>query len=92
MNDKMQIYWAKQSEWMKERDEAALSFDVNKFKKFYIKWRVEGIYTRPLPEDDFVIEIAMRQMVLGMANPPKDKVAEAKAWLKAHGFSTNPWR
>lgn len=73
-------------QWLKERDEAILSLDVEKFKKFYHKWEKKGIYTEPLPSDD-VIEISIRKCVCGMANPPKDKLAEARVWLALRGYS-----
>lgn len=74
-------------EWLKERDEAAYSFDVEKFKAFYRKWIKRGIYEdKPLPSDE-VIAISMRKMVCNMANPREDKLAEARAWLSERGYS-----
>ena len=73
-------------QWLKERDEAAYSFDVDKFKKFYEKWQKRGVYNMPLPSDE-VIEISMRKMVCSMANPDEDKLAEARAWLSERGYS-----
>lgn len=70
--------------WVKERDEALLSFDIEKFKAFYKRWKRRGFYDIPLPEDDQVIEIAIRKMVLGIADPPEDKKQEAIDWLIAH--------
>lgn len=77
--------------WVKERDAAALSFDVETFRTFYEKWKRRGFYTLDLPEDDQVIAAAMRKMILGMANPPEDKKQEAIDWLKARGYDTE-WR
>lgn len=74
------------SQWIKERDEAIYTFDVDTFKAFYRKWQKRGIYTEPLPSDE-VIEITMRKMVCCLANPPKDKLAEARVWLFEHGYS-----
>ena len=74
------------SQWVKERDEAIYSFDVDIFKAFYRKWQKRGFYTEPLPPDE-VIEIIMRKMVCDLANPKKDKLAEARLWLFAHGYS-----
>lgn len=79
-------YDSMMSQWVKERDEAALSFDVEKFKAFFQKWRTLGIYQGYLPNDN-IIEISMRKMVLALANPPKDKLEEAKAWLKERGYA-----
>ena len=73
-------------QWLKERDEAILTLDIEAFKRFYYKWEKKGIYTVPLPGDE-VIEISMRKCVCGMANPPKDKLAEARAWLSERGYS-----
>lgn len=73
-------------QWLKERDEAICSFDVDTFKAFYHKWEKQGMYTEPLPSDE-VIEVSMRKCVCGLANPPKDKLAEARAWLSEHGYS-----
>lgn len=47
----------------KERDEAVKSYDVQKFREFYLKWTFKGAYTLPLPTNDKVIEVAMRKMV-----------------------------
>ena len=77
--------------WAAERDEAVLSLDVFKFREFYEKWLRLGVYDNPLPDNDFVIEVTMRQCILGMANPPKKAKKEAQKWLKDRGFSPNPW-
>ena len=71
-------------QWVKERDEAALSFDVETFRTFYEKWKRRGFYAIKLPDNDYVIEIAIRKMILGIANPPEDKKQEAIDWLIAH--------
>lgn len=74
-------------QWLKERDETAYTFDVDKFKAFHRKWAERGIYEdKPLPRDE-VIEIVMRKMVCAMANPRQDKLAEARAWLSERGYS-----
>ena len=73
-------------QWLKERDEAAYSFDVDKFKAFYLKWAKRGMYYAPLPSDE-VIDISMRKMVCALANPREDKLAEARAWLSERGYS-----
>jgi len=76
----------KHRQWLKERDEAIYTFDVEKFKKFYRKWEKRGIYTQPLPSDA-IIEISLRKMVCVLANPRQDKLAEARAWLSERGYS-----
>ena len=73
-------------QWLKERDEAIYTFDVEKFKAFYIKWMKRGVYQEPLPCDD-VIEIAMRKMVCGLAHPDPAKLKEAVDWLTERGYS-----
>ena len=73
-------------EWLKERDEVTLSLNIDKFKAFYRKWQKKGVYDLELPSDE-VIEISMRKCVCAMANPPKDKLAEARAWLSERGYS-----
>ena len=74
-------------QWLKERDEAAYSFDVDKLKAFYRKWAKRGIYEYKGLQSDEVLEIAMRKMVCAMANPREDKLAEARAWLSERGYS-----
>ena len=74
-------------EYVADRDEAILSMDLQKFKNFIMVWSKRGM----IPEcftfaDDKVIEIAIRKMILGLANPPEDKLEEAKAWLLARGY------
>lgn len=73
-------------QWLKERDEAIYTFNVEKFKAFYRKWEKRGFYTEPLPSDE-VIEVSMRKCVCGLANPREDKLAEARAWLAERGYS-----
>lgn len=75
-------------QWMKERDEACISYDVNKFRKFYTKWLVAGMYGKPLPKDDKVIEITMRKMVYHITNFTYDQRKEAEKWLLEHGCDT----
>lgn len=74
-------------QWIKERDEAVLSFDIDKLKKFYIKW--QGIIydnDMQLPPDN-VLEISIRKMVIGTASATSEQVEQAKEWLKQRGFS-----
>lgn len=74
--------------FVKERDEACQSFDVETFKKFHKRWVELGVYEPFIVEDD-VIEISMRKMVCNMANPNPEKLKEAKKWLKERGYSTS---
>lgn len=72
--------------WLKERDEVCQTFDVEKFKKFYRKWKKMGVYDLGLPTDE-VIEIAMRKAVCNMTKADTEKKREAKKWLKDRGYS-----
>lgn len=73
--------------WLRERDEAAYSFDVEKFKKFYLKWAKRGVYEQKALPSDEVIEITMRKMVCSLANPKPEKLKEAQDWLTERGYS-----
>lgn len=77
-------------QWFKERNEAVCSFDVEKFKAFYCKWKKRGVYSEPLPKDE-IIEISMRKCVCGLADPDPKKLAEARAWLSERGYSWTIW-
>lgn len=80
-------------EYVRERNKAVLSLDVRTFKDFVIRWTKKGgLPSCFIIADDNVIEIALRQMVLGIADAPEDKIEEARAWLKARGYSTEPWK
>ena len=74
-------------QWLKERDAAVQSFDVETFKKFYKKWTEKGYYeNNNLPSDE-VIEISMRKMTCALLHPDPEKLEQAKAWLKEKGYS-----
>lgn len=75
-------------QWVKERDEAAQSFDVEKFKAFHEKWAKLGIYDKriKLPPDS-VIEITMRKMTCNIQNPNPKKLEEARQWLEDRGYT-----
>lgn len=84
-------YFDKMGRWKAELRSVALSFDVAGFKKFYNKWKEEGVYTRPLTCDDKIIEIALRQIVCGLKDVPEGKVIEAQLWLISKGYNPYPW-
>ena len=69
----------------KERDEAMKSYDVQKFREFYVKWMFKGAYDLPLPINDKVIEIMMRKCVYHMKNSTIKERLEAKRWLEERG-------
>lgn len=74
-------------EWVKERDEVTLSYDVERFRAFYEKWKALGVYELDLPDNDFVVEVAMRNMVGMMASATPEQKEDAKQWLLERGFS-----
>lgn len=79
-------------QWNKERDEAALSFNVDVFKAFYMKWKGKSFFKADLPEDDSIIEFIMRKLVISMKNPPSDKLNEARNWLLKNDYDlTKLW-
>lgn len=76
-------------QWMKERDKASLSYDVRKFREFYTKWLIAGMYQKQLPSDDNVVEIMMRKMVYHINSATPEQKDEAKKWLEDHGCNTS---
>ena len=79
-------------QFVKERDEAVLSLDIPTFRRFYKKWANLGFYDKRMLPPDNIIEISLRQMIIGLADPPKDKLEEAKDWLRARGYDTEPFK
>ncbi len=77
-------------EWVKERDEVAKTYDVEKFKLFFRKWQIKGIYDKQmkLPADN-VIAISLRKMVYHMTSATEEQKREAEAWLLLHGSDTS---
>ena len=69
----------------KERDEAAKSYDVQKFREFYFKWMNKGAYDLPLPTNKIVLEVIMRKMVYHLKSSTVKERLEAKRWLEDHG-------
>ena len=74
------------NQWLKERDAAALSLNVETFKAFYRKWQEIGVYDQDLPSDE-LIEVCMRKMICMMQNAPEDAKLDAIIWLKDRGWS-----
>ena len=76
--------------WIKERDEAIRTLDVEEFKKFYEKWTKRGFYRNGLPSDE-VIEISLRKMLYHLGNATAEEKAKAEKWLTDRGYDTNMW-
>ena len=74
--------------WIKERDEAVRTQDIEQFKAFYKKWTERGFYRNGLPSDE-VIEISLRKMLYHLGNATEEEKAYAEKWLKEHGSSTS---
>ena len=73
--------------WIKERDEAIRTLDVEKFKRFYDKWKAKGVYVINLPSD-FVIEITLYKMLYNLGDATDEEKSKAKEWLESKGCST----
>lgn len=78
------------TKWQKECDEVVKTYDVEKFRNFYRKYQILGVYPAEfnLPKDES-IQITMHKMVYHMKSATAKEKAEAKAWLKAHKSDTN---
>ena len=74
-------------QFVRERDEAAKSYDVKRFRTFYRKWADMGFYHLLLPEDDYILAITMRKMVCMMESATPEEKAEAKEWLERRGYT-----
>lgn len=75
-------------QWEKERNEACRSYNVNKFRLWYAKWMQKGMYFKPLPVEDKVIEITMRKMVYNLKFATEEEKEIAQKWLLDHGCDT----
>ena len=74
--------------WQKERDEVVKTYDVEKFRNFYRKYQILGVYPAEfnLPKDES-IQITMHKMVYHMRYATPKEKADAAKWLKDHGIS-----
>ena len=68
-------------QFVKERDEAVRSLDLDKFKAFYEKWKKKGCYRLPLPSDE-ILERSMRIMILDIKSSTEEEKAAATEWLE----------
>lgn len=73
-------------QWRKERDEAVLSFDLEKFKAFYRKYQALGVYEKGKMPSDEVMEISMRKMAMQITSATLDQKIEASEWLLSRGY------
>lgn len=76
------------AKWQKERDEVVKTYDVEKFRNFYRKYQILGVYPAEfnLPKDES-IQITMHKMVYHMRYATPKEKADAAKWLKDHGIS-----
>ena len=73
-------------QWVKDRDEAVLSFDLEKFKAFYRKYQALGVYDKNVTPSDRVFAVAQRKMVLQIESATEEQKFEAKNWLFKRGY------
>ena len=73
-------------QWVKDRDEAVLSFDIDKFKAFYRKYQALGVYEKGKMPSDRVLAIAQRKMVLQITSATPEQRLEAMNWLFKRGY------
>jgi hypothetical protein len=86
-SDKLTAETVKQ--FNKERDKAVLSFNIKKFRHFYAKWTLLGVYDEPLPKSDIVLMVSLCKMAYhSKAATIRDKI-KAKRWLEDRGYSTS---
>lgn len=69
------------TQYIKERDEAVKSMDVNKFKDFIKNHSMR----KNIPSDE-AIEIAMRKMAVHITNFDVDTRVDAFRWLLERGY------
>jgi hypothetical protein len=77
---------AEMKAWIKERDAAVSSLDVDTFRQFYEKWEARGIYDQPFPKDKRVAEIAMYKMAMEIRSIRKSVKDQAYKWLNERGY------
>lgn len=73
----------------KELETALLSFDIDKFRHFYNKWTLLGIYDEPLPKSDLLLMVSMCKMICNIQSAPKADKERAKKWLEDRGYNTS---
>lgn len=74
-------------QYVKERDDAVLSLDLDKFKAFAKKWIDKGILPYSfINHSDDIIKATMFKIILGLEYAPEDKAEAAKTWLIDNGY------
>lgn len=68
-------------QYVKDRDAAFLSLDLNKIKAFAKK------YGRELPENEEVLWIMIHKVVCNIASATKEQRKNSLMWLFLHGYS-----
>ncbi len=68
--------------FVKERDEALLTGDIEKVRAYHKKWSPEV----KLPDDD-VLEISMHKAITACRSLPRSYRIKSLQWLDDHGFS-----
>lgn len=68
--------------FVKERDEALLSLDEKKIKRYCKKWGV------PIPTDETVFWAGVHKCIVNINSAPLEKKLQSAAWLNQHGFKT----
>lgn len=74
--------------WLKERDEAVRSLDIDTFKAFYEKWTKRGFYRNGLPSDE-VIEISLYKMLYNLGSATEQEKEIAEKWLHDRHYDTS---
>ena len=78
-------------EYVKRRDQAVLSNDVNKFNEF-VEWGYkkhyfnEAYYKSWCKASDLTKQITLQKMACEITSIPKERKQEAATWLLQHGF------
>lgn len=72
----------------KELKIALVSMDTAKFRYFYKKWTLLGIYEEPLPVSDEVLKISMCKMLYNLQSASTKQKEKAQKWLEERGINT----
>lgn len=66
--------------WEKDRDEALKSLDIEKIRKYCLKYKI------PMPKDEIVILAGAHKARLHMLTTTEEEKEISKKWLKEHNF------